>query len=104
MAFEFDINAIYKEAAAVIAVGGRVTKLHGITADGYCTCGKEGHHINGKVNSQCGKHPSGGDGWQHRVARAEEDLEEWITQYERDGIPFNIGLLLGPSTGIIDIE
>lgn len=104
MTFEFDVNAVFREACAMIGVGGRVSKLHGITSSGYCTCGKEGHHVNGKVQKQCGKHPSGGDGWQHRVARTEEDLEEWMAQYELDKIPFNIGVVLGPSTGIIDIE
>ncbi len=104
MAFEFDPNAIFKEACAVIGVGGRIAKLHGITADGRCTCGQEGHHIDGKAQKQCGKHPASGHGWQHKVARTEEDLDEWLEQYERDGVPFNIGLLLGPSTGIIDIE
>jgi hypothetical protein len=104
MAFEFDVYAAFREAAGIIAVGGRCAKLHGITKDGYCTCGKDGHHINGKVKKQCGKHPAGGDGWQHRVARTEEDLESWIEEYERTGVPFNVGVVLGPSTGIIDIE
>jgi hypothetical protein len=104
MAFEFDPHAMFRESAAVIAAGGRCVKLNGITADGYCTCGKDGHHINGQVQKQCGKHPSGGDGWQHRVARTEEDLEAWLEEYERTKVPFNAGLLLGPSTGIIDIE
>jgi hypothetical protein len=104
MTFEFDPNAIFKETAAVIAVGGRAVKLQGITPEGYCTCGKDGHHINGRVQKQCGKHPAGGDGWQHRVARTEEDLEAWLEEYEKTGVPFNAGLLLGPSTGIIDIE
>jgi hypothetical protein len=104
MAFEFDVNAVFKEACAMIAVGGRVAKLHGITPDGFCTCGKDGHHIDGSVKKQCGKHPSGGDGWQHRVARTEDDVEAWLEEYERDGVPFNIGVVLGPTTGIIDIE
>ncbi len=104
MAFEFDPHAMFRESAAMIAAGGRCVKLNGITADGYCTCGKDGHHINGRVQKQCGKHPTGGDGWQHRVARTEEDLEAWLEEYENTGIPFNVGLVLGPSTGIIDIE
>lgn len=104
MAFEFDVNAIFKEACAMIGVGGRVAKLHGITAEGFCTCGRQGHHIDGKVKKQCGKHPAGGDGWQHRVARTEEDVAAWLDEYERDRVPFNIGLVLGPTTGIIDIE
>ena len=104
MTFEFDANALFREACHVIAVGGRCVKLNGITPAGYCTCGKDGHHINGKVRKQCGKHPAGGDGWQHRVARTEEDLESWLDEYDRTGEPFNAGLLLGPSTGIIDIE
>lgn len=104
MAFEFDPNAIFKEACAMIGVGGRVAKLHGITPQGFCTCGKDGHHIEGKVKKQCGKHPAGGDGWQHRVARTEEDVEAWMEEFDRDGRPFNIGLVLGPTTGIIDIE
>lgn len=104
MPFEFDVNAIFREACAMLGVGGRVAKLHGINAAGFCTCGKDGHHIDGKVKKQCGKHPAGGDGWQHRVARTEDDVIAWIEEYERDGIPFNIGLVLGPTTGIIDIE
>jgi hypothetical protein len=104
MAFEFDPNAIFKETVALIAVGGRGVKLHGITPEGYCTCGKAGHHINASGNKQCGKHPAGGDGWQHRVARTEEDVEAWLEEYEKTKVPFNVGLLLGPSTGIIDIE
>lgn len=104
MAFEFDPNAIFREACAMLGVGGRVAKLHGITAAGFCTCGKDGHHIEGKVKKQCGKHPAGGDGWQHRVARTEEDVAAWLEEFEQDGVPFNIGLVLGPSTGIVDIE
>lgn len=104
MAFEIDTNAIFRACCAVIGVGGRLVKNHGITAAGDCTCGRVGHRIDGPVKKQCGKHPAGGDGWQNRVAKTEDDVSDWIDEYERTGVPFNVGLLLGPTTGIIDIE
>lgn len=100
MAFEFNADAVFKSACAFLAKGIRPVKLHGITLDGYCTCRKEGHHVNGAVKRQCGKHPRGGRGWQHTAARNEADVEEWLN----DADPFNIGVQLGPKSGIIDIE
>lgn len=104
MPFEFDPHEMFKQCCGVIGVGGRVVKNHGITAEGACTCGRAGHRITGPVKKQVGKHPAGGDGWQHRVAKTEDDLAEWLEEYERTGVPFNAGVVLGPTTGIIDIE
>lgn len=98
--FEFDANALFKSACAFLQRGARPLKLHGITTDGYCTCRKEGHHVNGSVKKQCGKHPRGGRGWQHSAATSEADVEAWL----EDDEPFNLGVQLGPKSGIIDIE
>jgi hypothetical protein len=102
--FEFDPNAVFKAGAAMLAAGGRVIRLEGITEDGYCTCGNPAHHIKGSGAKQCGKHPSGGASWQHRAAKTEDDILAWVEDYESTGKPFNIGLQLGPVSGIIDIE
>jgi hypothetical protein len=100
MAFEFDADAVFKSACAFLAKGVLPLKLHGITAEGYCTCRKEGHHINGAIKQQCGKHPKSSGGWQHTAAKTEAAIEEWLDDPE----PFNIGVQLGPKSGIIDIE
>lgn len=99
MAFEFDPNAIFKSACDFLVKGIRPVKLHGITGDGYCTCRRPGHHVNGSIKQQCGKHPIG-EGWQHRAAMTEDDVAAWLDDDE----PFNMGILLGPKSGIIDIE
>ena len=104
MTFEFDPHEMFRQCCGIIGVGGRVVKNHGITAEGACTCGRAGHHVAGPVKKQVGKHPAGADGWQHRVAKTEDDLAEWLEEYERTRVPFNAGVVLGPTTGIIDIE
>jgi hypothetical protein len=99
MAFEFNFNAIFREAAAAMARGLLVAPLHGIRPDGRCTCGMPDHNIAGASQRQCGKHPILND-WANHCAKTEDDIAGW----EDFGMPINIGIILGPRSGIIDIE
>ena len=99
MAFEFDPDLIFKEGAVAVAKKLGVVKLYGIWGDGRCTCGNPEHRVGGGAEVQCGKHPQGKN-WQNRAATTEEELAEWCDTTR----PFNIGIILGPRSGVIDME
>ncbi len=99
MAFEFDADEMFKAAAGYIHRGVAVLRANGITTEGYCTCGNSSHHVGGAEASQCGKHPVH-RAWQKNACTDEDTLADWIAL----GVPFNIGILLGPKSGLIDIE
>lgn len=99
MAFEFDPDAMFKACALYLSKGLILVRVHGIWPDGRCTCGRKDHAIGKSGERNCGKHPVGDD-WASRVARTEDDILEWL----EDGIPFNVGCLLGPKGGMIDSE
>ena len=74
-------------------LGWRLVRLYGVREQGVCTCYK---------NSDCatpGKHPVG-DAWETRTTNDEEQILSWF----ESGEPVNIGVLLGPRSGIIDVE
>jgi hypothetical protein len=84
-------------AALMASLGWRMVKLHGVTRrpDGSacCTCHKA---------ADCpspGKHPVAKD-WKTEASCDEEVIAEWFD----GGTPWNVGLLLGPGSGIIDVE
>ena len=99
MAFEFDPDAMFKACALYLSKGLILVRVHGIWPDGRCTCGRKDHAIGKSGERNCGKHPVGDD-WASRVAKTEDDILEWL----EDGIPFNVGCLLGPKGGMIDSE
>ena len=98
MAFEFDFNESFKWCALYLARGLRIVRLHGIWPDGRCTCKDPECRVGGPKQKSCGKHPVGMN-WGDRYARSEDDLLDWD-----DGVPFNVGVLLGPEGGVIDNE
>lgn len=98
MAFEFDFDEMYKWCAIYISKGLRVLRLHGITSDGRCTCGDPEHAVGRSGERSVGKHPVG-NSWGDLWARTEDDVLAWD-----DGVPFNIGVVLGPGGGVIDNE
>lgn len=98
MAFEFNFGETFKWCAVYLSKGLRIVRLHGIWPDGRCTCGDAECRVGGAKHKSCGKHPVGSD-WGDRYARSEDDLLEWD-----NGIPFNVGVLLGPEGGMIDNE
>lgn len=74
-------------------LGWQMVRLYGVREPGVCTCYK---------NSDCGtpgKHPVG-NAWETRTTSDEEAVMTWF----ESGEPVNIGVLLGPRSGIIDIE
>jgi hypothetical protein len=99
MAFEFDPDLIFKEAAVAISKKLGVVRLYGIWPDGRCTCGNPEHRVGGGAEVQCGKHPQGKN-WQNRAATTEDELADWCDTTR----PFNIGIILGPRSGVIDME
>lgn len=98
MAFEFDFNETFKWCALYLSKGLRIVRLHGIKPDGRCTCGDAECRVGGSKQKSCGKHPVGLE-WGDRYARSEDDILEWD-----DGVPFNVGVLLGEEGGVIDNE
>jgi hypothetical protein len=88
-------DEVFKSAAMLAQKGLKLVRLHGLHGDGSCTCNK-GHHCPGK-----GKHPVD-DGWQHLATDDEERLAIWF-ESEEGPVP-NVGVLLGESSGVVDVE
>jgi hypothetical protein len=80
-------------AAGIAARGWKIVRLHGVRPDGGCTCGK------GRDCPTPGKHPVARR-WQ---AEATDDEDAVLSLYE-DDTPWNVGLLLGPQSRVVDVE
>jgi len=87
-------DAAFKESASLAAKGWRLVRLHGVDERGRCTCGRH------DCDTSVGKHPSGGADWPSRATNDEEEIARW---FESDHI-FNVGLLLGDRSGVVDVE
>lgn len=98
MAFEFDFNATFKWCALYLSKGLRIIRLHGFRPDGYCTCGNPECGPGGSMARNAGKHPRASN-WGSQFAKTEDDILAWD-----DGVPFNVGVVLGPGGGYIDCE
>jgi len=105
--FEYDKDRLFREGALAISRGVRVVLLHGLTPDARCTCGTGEHakpptaEMRESESCSHGKHPLGL--WSAETALAtEEALFDAIEA--RDGRPTNLGLVLGPKSGVVDIE
>lgn len=81
-------------AASYAARGWKLVRLYGVHEPGHCTCWK------GKDCGCAGKHPAGGEGWHLQATGDEEEIASWFDT----GTPVNVGLLLGPKSGVIDVE
>lgn len=105
MAFEFDPDAMFKACALYLSKGLILIRVHGIYPNGRCTCGNREHFVDITTFAETpnakktGKHPVGDD-WGSRGATTEAEIERWL----EDGVPFNVGFLLGPDGGNIDTE
>ena len=80
-------------AASYAARGWQMVKLWGVQSPAVCTCWK------GKDCGTPGKHPVG-EQWQLRTTADENEVLSWFDS----GKPTNIGLLLGPRSGVVDVE
>lgn len=74
--------------------GWKLVRLYGVREPEVCTCWK------GKDCGTPGKHPAGGDEWQLRATSDEDEILSWFD----GGTPVNVGVLLGPASGVVDIE
>lgn len=93
----YDPDSFFSAIAAVASKGWKVVRLWGVKDDLTCTCGR----------SNCptpGKHPSGGAGWQHRATDNEEEIAKWFEAATDEHTRCNVGLRLGPTSGVIDVE
>lgn len=80
-------------AAGYAANGWQILKLWGVVEPEVCTCWK------GKDCATPGKHPVG-EQWQLRATNDEQEILSWFEGEQ----PVNIGLLLGPRSGVVDVE
>ncbi len=86
-------DAIQSAAISYANRGWQVVMLHA-PHDGGCTC------MNGNRCESPGKHPRG-KAWQENATTSDE--EQLLQLFEKWPIS-NIGLLLGPKSGVVDIE
>lgn len=87
-------NDIFKAAAGYAANHGwPIVQNYGMREDGGCMCRL------GKGCGMPGKHPVN-DQWMLHATADESKIAEWF----EDGEPWNIGIPLGPSSGVIDTE
>jgi hypothetical protein len=87
-------SGIASLAASYAARGWKLVRLYGVVRPAVCTCSK------GADCATPGKHPAGGNGWHLSATSDEEEILSWFDS----GRPVNIGLLLGPRSGVIDVE
>ena len=80
-------------AASYAAHGWKIIRLYGSREPGVCTCWK------GKDCGTPGKHPQG-EAWHLHATSDEDAVMEWFDS----ATPVNIGLLLGPASGVVDVE
>jgi hypothetical protein len=81
-------------AATYCRFGWHLVPLYGVVEPEVCTCWK------GKDCGTPGKHPSGGEAWHLSATNDEDEVLSWFD----NGRPVNVGLLLGPKSGVIDVE
>jgi hypothetical protein len=91
---EVVMEDLFKSAAAYAARGWRSLRIYGLRDDEKtCTC---------RLGAACGtpgKHPVD-PGWQDMATTDEDTLARWFD----GGLSVNIGVALGPQSGIVDIE
>lgn len=89
-------NDILEAAIEYADAGIKVVRLYHLLDNGACSC---------RQGLQCpqrsrGKHPNVGDDWQLKATGDTEILVDWWDQSPLS----NLGVLLGPESGIVDIE
>jgi hypothetical protein len=81
------------EAISYAQRGWLILPVYGVREAGVCTCWK-GHDCGSP-----GKHPTT-EAWQLSATSNEDEIISWF----EDDNPINIGLLLGPRSGVVDVE
>lgn len=86
-------NPILASALECAAFGWKLIPVYGVRHGGGCTCRK------GKDCPSPGKHPIP-KGWQDLATDDEDQLTAWFEQWP----DANLGLRMGPQSGVVDIE
>lgn len=91
-----DTSALLAAAHEYARYGWRLVPLHSIKPDGHCTCNRgEQCGVGGR-----GKHPRVTE-WHKKASCEAETIDHWWSQLWPEA---NIGVKLGPESGIIDVE
>jgi hypothetical protein len=88
------VNGVGALAASYTRLGWHLVPLYGVAEPKVCTC------IKGSDCGTPGKHPSGGPAWHLSATNDEDEVMSWFDG-DRQA---NVGLLLGPKSGVIDVE
>lgn len=86
-------NGTSESALFYASLGWRIVPLHSAVVAGLCSC---------KKKRDCpapGKHPRMND-WGEAASSDEDVIAEWLERWPE----MNVGLLLGPNSGVVDIE
>ena len=81
-------------AASYCRFGWHLVPLYGVVEPKVCSC------VKGSDCATPGKHPSGGTAWHLSATNDEDEVASWFDR----GRPANVGLLLGPKSGVVDVE
>ncbi len=92
----YDANEMFRRAAELAALGWKVVKVYGVRNDLSCTC------HSGKECPNIGKHPVD-TAWQTTATDDENTIAGWFENTNAN-VRWNIGVRLGASSGIIDVE
>jgi len=85
---------LLQAALEYASYGWRVVPLYGVKDDRSCTCYK------GARCSTPGKHPCAGKEWQKQATADEGTITEWWTKHPDS----NVGVAIGPGSGLVDFE
>ena len=88
--------ACLRAALNYASLGWQIVRVNGIRPDGSCTCGDR--HDGGRERTR-GKHPIA-RAWQEEATTDEEEIGSWWDDHPLS----NLGVLLGPASGIWDLE
>lgn len=87
-------SGIENAALSYAARGWKLVPLYGVVKPEVCTCSK------GANCGTPGKHPSGGTAWHLSASSDDDEVSSWFDTKK----PVNVGLLLGPGSGVVDVE
>ncbi len=93
---QYNADEVFAAAASLAARGWKVVKIYGLRDDLSCTCAR------GRSCPSAGKHPVDHE-WQTTATDDENTIAGWFENTNAN-VRWNIGVRLGASSGIIDVE
>lgn len=90
---------LLEEALLYLKMGWYLVPLYGVTSEGVCRCRRKE-----ECGKSAGKHPCL-TSWQTHASNDPKQIREWFdTGYPAERWAPNVGLVLGPRSGVIDFE